>query len=80
MHFDADTQEEYKAAFAAFLSGTIAGQHTVGELSIAVSSKGTWTMHDESHNRYGGRCKSGPAVGMKLQDAFNKWLGIRNIQ
>lgn len=80
MHFDADTKAEYKAAFAAFLSGTIAGQHSVGELSIAVSTSGAYTLSDDNGNQWSGRCRSGAMVGQKLQQAFERWLVIRNIQ
>lgn len=80
MHYDAETKEEYKAAFAAFLAGTLAGQHTIGDIAIAVSSSGAWTLSDESGNSWKGRCKSGQMVGVKLREAFERWLAIRNIQ
>lgn len=76
MHFPATTKAEYLLALEQYMSGTIVGQHTIGDIGVMVSHRGTYTIVDGA-NTWNGKGRSLGVLTSALDKNISKCIHAR---
>lgn len=73
MHYDAASEDEYRAAWFGLIGRPIIGTTTIGELTIIASMR-SWQLTDEHDNIWEGKGRSGEAIREGIRKAFFAWV------